>query len=529
LILTQQQRMAGLSPDLVQRMVAIAQAITQRRLDDAERAATAAYAIAPSHPEVLHQLARVHCLRGRFEQGLELLVRAGQMRPNDALIFSNIGNAYESVMDNKHARMAYEHACRVGAEYPSCWYNLARRMMADGDVAAAIDALRHAIKLQPQHVGARSMLASALNAEGHSADAAVEYRKIIADGGEGAGLAWQGLSLLRPIPFDGHDIAHMERWLAANPSDIDRVYVGSALALAYEHKQDYERAFVEFRKAHTIARGREHYDAEGFSKTVDAILAAFRADGPEPPVKQGKEIIFIVSLPRSGSTLTEQILASHSQVEGAIELPDVAQVIMDESDRVQQSFLDWAHTHSREQWQHLGSRYLARTTQWRTRKPRSTDKSVGNWRYVGAILAMLPKAKIVIARRDKLETCFGCYRYLFTRHPYTHDFNDLARHYRDFDRAIAHWKTLYPGRVREHIYENLVADPEKEIRALLDYCELPFEEACLNFHETERRVSTPSASQVREKIRKDTARTDKYGALLDPLRTALGMPPFAGT
>jgi hypothetical protein len=260
---------------------------------------------------------------------------------------------------------------------------------------------------------------------------------------------------------------------------------------------------------------------------MNAILSAFREPRPESPLKQGKELIFIVSLPRSGSTLTEQILASHSEVEGAIELPDMGQVIMDESDRVQKSFLDWVHTHTLEQWQLLGQHYLKRTARWRTRKPHSTDKSIGNWRYVGPILAMLPEAKIVIARRDKLETCFGCYRYLITRHAYTHDFGDLARHYQDFDRTIAHWKALYPGRVREQIYENLVDDPEKEIRALLDYCELPFEEACLNFHETERRVSTPSASQVREKIRKDTARTDKYGALLDPLRAALGMPPFA--
>jgi hypothetical protein len=238
-------------------------------------------------------------------------------------------------------------------------------------------------------------------------------------------------------------------------------------------------------------------------------------------------MIFIVSMPRSGSTLTEQILASHSQVEGAIELTDVGQVMMDESDRVQKSFLDWMHTHTGGEWQQLGVRYLERTARWRTRKPRSTDKSIGNWRYVGAILAMLPEAKVVIARRDKLENCFGCYRYIFSRHPYTHDFGDLARHYRDFDRAMAHWTSIYPGRVREQHYENLVADPEKEIRALLAYCELPFEEACLNFHETERRVSTLSASQVREKMRTDTARTDRYGALLDPLRAALGMAAFS--
>jgi hypothetical protein len=199
---------------------------------------------------------------------------------------------------------------------------------------------------------------------------------------------------------------------------------------------------------------------------------------------------------------------------------------MDESDRVRQSFLLWAKTHTPEQWRKLGQEYLKRTARWRKTRPKSTDKAPSNWQYVGAILSMLPNAKIVVARRDPLETCLGCYRYMVARHPYVHDFNDLARHWHDFDRAIAHWKKAYPGRVREQIYENLIADPETQIRELLDFCDLPFEEACLNFHETERRVSTPSASQVREPLRKDTARSAKYGALLDPLRAALGMPPF---
>ena len=529
MILTQQQRLAGLSPDLMQSMLAVARAIVQRRLDDAERTASAAYALAPQHPEVLHQFARVHCLRGRFEHGLKLLVQASQLRPSDALIFGDMGNAYEALMDFTHARAAFERACQIGPEYPASWYNLARRLMTDGDVDAAIRALRHAVELQPQHVGARSMLAAALSGEGRTDEAAAEYRRIIADGGAGAGAAWHGLAVLKPMPLDDDDIAQMQRLLAAHPSDSDRISIGGALALAYENKKDYARALTELKTLHALARRHERYDAAAFSKSVDSILSAFRADGPASPGMQGSEVIFIASLPRSGSTLTEQILASHSQVEGAIELPDIGQLIMDESDRVQKSFLDWARTHTAEQWQHLGRLYLQRTARWRTRKPRFTDKSIGNWRYVGAILAMLPQAKIVIARRDKLETCFGCYRYLIAWHAYAHDFGDLAQHYRDFDRAVAHWKALYPGRVREQIYEELVADPEREIRALLDYCELPFEEACLNFHQTERRVSTLSASQVREKIRKDTARTDKYGALLDPLRAALGLPAFAAS
>jgi tetratricopeptide (TPR) repeat protein len=229
LILTQQQRFAGLSPDLAQRMTAVTEAIRQRRLDDAERGALAAHALAPNHPEVLLQLGRVHTLYRRYEQGLEVLVRAAQLRPNDALIFSDIGNVYESLKDPKYARVAFERACQVGAEYPSCWYNLARRMMADGDVQPAIEALQHAIRLQPNHVGARALLAGALNSEGRMAEAIVEFRRIIADGGEGVGAAWHGLSVLKPLPFDDDDIAAMQRLLAPSTvSDNDRISVSAA-------------------------------------------------------------------------------------------------------------------------------------------------------------------------------------------------------------------------------------------------------------------------------------------------------------
>jgi hypothetical protein len=150
----------------------------------------------------------------------------------------------------------------------------------------------------------------------------------------------------------------------------------------------------------------------------------------------------------------------------------------------------------------------------------------GNWLYIGAILAMFPGARVIACRRDPLETCFACYRQMLEGNEYTHDFDDLAAYWRDFDRAVRHWRHFDPQRVRVQEYEALVADPEGQTRALLDFCGLPFEEACLRFYESARRARTPSAAQVREPIRRDTARTAKYGALLDPLRAALRLPAF---
>jgi hypothetical protein len=177
-------------------------------------------------------------------------------------------------------------------------------------------------------------------------------------------------------------------------------------------------------------------------------------------------------------------------------------------------------------WQRLGNRYLQRTKRWRVRKPFFTDKLPANWYYIGAIRAMLPAAKIICCRRDPLETCFSCYRQHLDNNEYARTFADLAEYWRDFDRSVRHWHALHPAHVHEHVYEDLIAEPEATIRALLEFCGLPFEESCLRFYENKRAVNTPSAMQVRQQLRSDTARAARYGALLDPLRIALGLPPF---
>ncbi|HEX3896762.1 MAG TPA: sulfotransferase [Rudaea sp.] len=527
MILSQQQRLAGLSPDLARRAVDIGKALRERRVDDAERGAIAAFALAPKHAEILYLFGRVQSLRGRHEQAVDSFLHAQAVRPNDALIWIYLGAALEELKDFDRARKAFRKACEVGPEYPSAWFNLGRRLIQDGFSEEALPVLRRAVEVEPRHAGARTMLANVLRSDGRDAEAETEYRAVVDEKMAGASAAWWGLAMLKPMPLNDIDIAEMQRRLReGGMTDSDQAMTRFALAIAFEHRGDYAPAFEQMQTAHALMRKFELYDGDYFTNLWSTILDAFPGGGAESSVAQGDEVIFIVSLPRSGSTLTEQILASHSLVEGGTELPDLSQVIMDESDRVRQSFLLWAKTHTPEQWRKLGQEYLKRTARWRKTRPKSTDKAPSNWQYVGAILSMLPNAKIVVARRDPLETCLGCYRYMVARHPYVHDFNDLARHWHDFDHAIAHWKKAYPGRVREQIYENLIADPETQIRELLDFCDLPFEEACLNFHETERRVSTPSASQVREPLRKDTARSSKYGALLDPLRAALGMPPF---
>jgi hypothetical protein len=242
----------------------------------------------------------------------------------------------------------------------------------------------------------------------------------------------------------------------------------------------------------------------------------------------GHDVIFIVGLPRSGSTLFEQVLAAHAEVEGASELPDLEQVLGEESACRRLPLLQWIDAVDTDDWQRLGRRYLELTARWRKDKPRHTDKLPSNWLLCGVLGAMLPGARIVDARRDALEAGWSCYKQQFYRLPhFACTLTDIAAYIRDYERSMAAWQAAAPQRIRIQRYEALLAEPEHEIRALLAFCGLPFDPACLDHQHAKRNVRTASAAQVRQPLQRDTARAAHYGALLDPLRFGLGLPILA--
>jgi hypothetical protein len=255
------------------------------------------------------------------------------------------------------------------------------------------------------------------------------------------------------------------------------------------------------------------------------LAATASRPGPRDPGLV-HEAIFIVGMPRSGSTLFEQILAAHPGVEGASELPDLGDVVQAESKRRGKPFPQWIADATAGDWDRLGRDYLQRTARWRSSRPRFTDKMPENWKLAGVLRAMLPGATVVETRRDPLETAWSCYRQPFYQLPhFSCDFADIAACLRGSERAMDTIRSRDPQRVRLFRYEDLVADPEARVRDLLDACGLAFEPACIEFHRAARSVRTASAAQVRQPLRGDTARAGRYGRLLDPLRTALGLPP----
>ena len=522
-------RLAGLSPQAAALARQVGECLQRNEFARAGQLVTGAAALAPAHPEILRLQGLMLSLAGQSDAALPLLQRAAESRPDDAPTLSDLAGVLYGRGDFEAAFAAWRRACAVAPDYLAGWFNLGRNLKAQGRAEEAQQALERALELAPDNATVCELYADVLMDRGRFDDAVAVFKKMIARRPT-AGVAWWGLARIVTRMLDDDELRQLEKVLRhTDLAEDDRMYASFALGKAREDRGRFADAFAAYREANLIARNRRPWNARAFSASIDATLAAFADARERAPADLGAEIVFIVSLPRAGSTLTEQILAAHPDVEGAGELPDIVDILKEESRRRGCGLPDWAPQASAADWERLGRRYLERTARWRAQHPRSTDKMPNNWFVLGAIQAMLPGARIVDCRRDPIETCWSCYKQFFGRGvEWSYDFDDLGAFWRDYDRAMRFWTERHPESVRTQRYEALLADPEAEIRALLAFCGPDFDPACLDFHAAARDVRTASASQVRQPLRRDTARAAGYGELLAPLRTALmGAPPSA--
>jgi tetratricopeptide (TPR) repeat protein len=520
------ERLKALDARAAQSVQAAGAALDAGKADEAARHLADAANRHPLHPEVLRMRAGLLSMRGEHRQALQCMRQALEQRPHDALYHNTLGTLLGQAGDYDGAVEALRRACAMQPDLADAWYNLGIMLTRSVRNEEAAEALQRAVALAPQYMTARAQLADLLRMQGHGAQAVEHYRRILAEA-PWSGMAWWGLADMKTLRMTEDDIQQMQRALSApQASDDDKMAIGFALAKALDDQGRYAQALDALASANAIARRRYRWPREAFSTGISMVLQAFETPMASAPESLGREVIFVVGMPRSGTTLVEQILASHSMVEGAGELADLPTVLAEQSRQSGLPFPRWAASMMSTDWARLGERYLERTAHWRKERPICVDKMPGNWMYIGAIRAMLPAARIIGCRRDPLENCFACYRQRLNNNEYTRDFDDLAGFWRDYDRSLSFWHARAPERVLKHDYETLLSQPEAQIRELLAFCDLPFEPQCLRFHETQREVRSPSANQVRQPLRADTARAPQYGALLDPLRRALGLSPW---
>ena len=398
-----------------------------------------------------------------------------------------------------------------------------------GDYETALTLFDKILEHIPQDPVTNVSKGHALKTGGRSDDAVAAYHAAL-DSQPFYCDAWYSLANLKVYRFDDAELAAMEA-LENNPhlGGQDRVYLQFALGKAFEDRKDYARSFAHYAKGNAIKKAQLQYRAEGTTKECDEQIAACtpgifsRKAGCEAP-----DPIFILGLPRAGSTLLEQILSSHSMVDGTLELPNVLSISgklrrLGQREGNQKYPLNLADL-SAEQLTTLGEEYIRDTQIHRQSAPFFIDKMPNNFRHIGLIRLMLPNAKIIDARRNPMSCCFSGFKQLFAEgQMFSYDLEDIGQYYLDYVRLMDHWDAVLPGFVLKVQHEDVVADLETEVSRMLDFCGLPFEESCLEFHTTERNVRTPSSEQVRQPIFSTALEQWKhYEPWLGPLKTKLG-------
>jgi tetratricopeptide (TPR) repeat protein len=516
-------RFAGLPIHLVvvaeQTMRALERNDSGRALSELDRVAGEI----SEHPELLRLRGFALMQRGDVGAALECLLEAAERAPTDGLVACQLGVALARSGDLAAAEASFRRAVDLDPELPEAWYNLGCALDSLGDSNAACRAFERALALQPGHVAARLRRAEMLKILGDMHEAERELRVLLEHDAESV-PAWVGLANLgtfKPAPVE---LARLVEFQASDRvPQTQRIDLAFALASLLEREGDYPMAHRLFLQANSAKRKQVRWSATTFDALMDALLDR-RAEGAEPADRNGRGhgLVFLVGMPRSGSTLVEQMLSSHPEVQGGGERNVIAQVLQAESRRRGKRFPAWLPEALPSDWSRLGDEYLA-SCGWRATQQRYfTDKTLPNWQTLGAIRRMLPASRVLYCRRDPLEMLWSCFKHHFDDAQFfTYDLDELVAYWRQSERATATWMSRWPDWIHPVVHEELLEDTEGRLRDVMLHCGIPFNARCVDFHVNAREVRTASAAQVRQPLRKDFAAARRYGSLLDGLRASI--------
>ena len=485
--------------------------------------------------EAMRLLARIGVAREVLDDAEVLLAAALEIAPD----YAELRRDYACVLLDRHKHaQAIEQFDRLLATDPKNLDYRTLRATATvglGDFEGGIRAFSAVLEdTSPTSRAAADLhlsIAHALKTLGRRAQAIEAYQKAI-EVRPGFGDAYWSLANLKTYRFTDEELTRMRAAESAQETEaIDRYHLCFALGKAYEDRELYEPSFRYYERGNALKRDESRYRAELLEQNTANQKAVCTREFFEARRGYGvanREPIFILGLPRAGSTLLEQILASHSQVEGTQELADVPRAVLDlqgyNPDLNNPRYPRCLAAMSADEFRALGEKYLGDTRIYRSGKPRFIDKMPNNFRHVGLIHLMLPNATIIDARREPMACCFGNLKQLYARgQEFAYSVDDIARYYRTYLELMQHWDAVLPGRILRVYHEDVVEDLEGSVRRILDHCGLDFEPACLEFHKTERSVRTASSEQVRQPIYREALDSWRhYEPWLGSLREALG-------
>ena len=516
-------------------MIAAGLALAQDRLPDAEAALRDRLRRDASDVAAIRMLAEVAGRIGRYGDAEKLLRRALDLAPAFGAARANLATVLYKQNRFAEAVELLSGALAFDPGNPALRNLKAAALGRIGGYDEAIALYAELTQRFPDHAKLAMSHGHMLKTVGRQDDSIAAYRAAIA-ADPGLGEVWWSLANLKTIRFDDADRGAMQAALAGidasdTARDDDRLHLHFALGKALDDAGHAEAAFDHYAAGNALRAAQLGYDADETSALVDRIIAtcdanffAGRANAGAPAL----DPIFILGMPRAGSTLIEQILASHSAIEGTQELPDIPALALDLGRTRREHGRQWVDALgelSPAELAALGTEYLTRTAvQRKSDKPFYIDKLPNNWLYTAFIRLILPGARIIDARRHPMDCCWSNFRQHFAKgQAFSYRLSDMGRYYADYVRLMAHIDAVQPGRVHRVVHEHLLEDPEGEVRALLTYLGLPFEPACLSFHQNARAVRTASSEQVRRPINRDGVdQWQPYAPWLGALTAALG-------
>ena len=509
----------------------ISQILYEGKLSEAEKMCRDFLKKDPKNTEAMSILSEIASKLGYLEDAEFLLENAVNFEPNN----SELRKKYLIILRKRQkfskAMIQAEYLCKTFPKNLSFKAQMAIEIMQNGDYEKAIEIFDSILKKAPNDPNTLTSKGHALKTFGNNIDAIESYKlahKAKPDHGE----AYFSLANLKTYSFKTSEIASMKNQLEnINLLSKDRVHFHFALAYALEKEGEYEEAFSHLEKGNEIKKINNRYSINGMKDEIQSQIqicdSNFFSSHGEGGLNKN-DPIFILGLPRSGSTLIEQILASHSQIDGTLELPNILSMAhsLRGHDKLanQGKYPSVLKSLTKDQRKEMGLEYIKDTFMHRDKAPRFTDKMPNNFRHIGLIHLILPNAKIIDARRYPLDCCFSIYKQLFAQgQEFSYGLEEIGSYYRNYIDLMDHWNRVLPGKILKVNNEDIINDLEGQVKRIIDYLELPFEEECISFYNTKRSVRTASSEQVRKPINKDgLERWKPYSKKLKPLVDCLG-------